>query len=63
MADPTMIAFTVPELHAFGERLYVRGISRMATDSPEQARDLRIAARLIWVLAIEAARTIRIDGT
>jgi hypothetical protein len=64
MADPNLITLTIPEIHALGERLFNRGISRMTTDAPEQARDLRLAARVIWVLCLELARdrSIRVEG-
>jgi hypothetical protein len=64
MADPNIITLTVPEVGALGERLFARGISKLAADTPEQARDLRIAARLIWTLCVEigATRVLRIEG-
>jgi hypothetical protein len=64
MADPSIVEFTVPEIGALGERLFARGISKLTTDTPEQARDLRIAARLIWVLCLEvgAERVLRVEG-
>ncbi len=64
MADPAFIMLTVPEARLLGERLYARGISKMSTDAPAQARDLRIAARLIWVLCLEvgAERVLRVEG-
>jgi hypothetical protein len=64
MADPNLITLTQPEMRALAERLFSRGISKMSTDTPEQARDLRLAARVIWVLCLEIDlnRTIRVDG-
>ena len=64
MADPNLITLTVPEIHALGERLFNRGISRISTETPEHARDLRMAARVIWVLCLELARdrSIRVEG-
>jgi hypothetical protein len=66
MADhnPKLLQLTVPEIQALGERLYARGISKLATDTPEQARDLRIAARLIWTLCVEigVGRIVRVEG-
>jgi hypothetical protein len=64
MPDPIFITLTVPEIHALGERLFNRGISRITTDTPEQARDVRLAARVIWVLCLELARdrSIRVEG-
>ena len=65
MADPHLISLTKPEIRALAERLFNRGISKMGTDTPEQARDLRLAARVILVLHNEVARnwTILVDGT
>ena len=53
MAEPNLLEFTVPEIQSLGERLFARGISKLTTDTPEQARDLRIAARLLWTLCVE----------
>jgi hypothetical protein len=53
MADPNIITLTIPETRALADRLFNRGISKMGTDTPEQARDLRLAARVIWVLCLE----------
>ncbi len=65
MADPHLISLTKPEIRALAERLFNRGISKMGTDTPEQARDLRVASRVILVLHNEVARnwTILVDGT
>jgi hypothetical protein len=65
MADPNLITLTKPEIRALAERLFNRGISKMGTDTPEQARDLRLAARAILVLHNEVGRnwTILVDGT
>jgi hypothetical protein len=64
MADPHTITMTVPEVGALGERLYARGISKMNMDTPAQARDLRIAARLLWLLGVEVGveRVLRVEG-
>jgi len=65
MADPNLISLTKSEIRALAERLFNRGISKMGTDTPEQARDLRLAARVILVLHNEVGRnwTILVDGT
>jgi hypothetical protein len=65
MADPNLISLRRPEIRALAERLVNRGISKMGTDTPEQARDLRLAARVLWVLCLEVDRyqAILVDGT
>ena len=64
MADPKLITLTTPEIRTLAERLFNRGISKMGTDTPEQARDLRLAARVIWVLCLDVDnRSILIEGT
>jgi hypothetical protein len=65
MADPKLITLTTPEIRVLAERLFNRGISKMGTDTPEQARDLRLAARVIWVLCLEVGdnRSILVEGT
>jgi hypothetical protein len=65
MAEPHLISLTRPEIRALAERLFNRGMSKMGTDTPEQARDLRLAARVILVLHKEVAHnwTILVDGT
>ncbi len=65
MADPNLITLTKSEIRALAERLFNRGNSKMGTDAPEQARDLRLAARVILVLHNEVGRnwTILVDGT
>jgi hypothetical protein len=63
MADPRIVEFTVSEIQSLGERLYARGISKLTVDTPTKQRDLRIAARLIWVLCLEvgAERVLRVE--
>jgi hypothetical protein len=65
MGEPHLISLTRPEIRALAERLFNRGMSKMGTDTPEQARDMRVAARVILVLHNEVARnwTILVDGT
>ncbi len=65
MAEPHLISLAKPDIRALAERLHNRGMSKMGTDTPEQARDLRIAARVILVLHSEVGRnwTILVDGT
>ena len=65
MAEPHLISLTRPEIRALSERLFNRGSSKMGADTPEQARDLRLAARVIWVLCLEVDRhqAILVDGT
>jgi hypothetical protein len=65
MAEPHLISLTRPEIRALSERLFNRGVSKMGTDTPEQARDLRLAAWVIWVLCLEVDRhqAILVDGT
>jgi hypothetical protein len=65
MADANLITLTKPEIRALAERLFNRGISKIATDTPEQARELRLAARVIWVLCLEVGSnlTFLVDGT
>jgi hypothetical protein len=64
VADPNIVEFTVPEIQSLGERLYARGISKLTADTPAQQRDLRIAARLLWLLGVEvgAERVLRVEG-
>jgi hypothetical protein len=62
MAEPHLISLTREEIRALVERLFNRGISKIGTDTPEQARDLRLAARVILVFHTEIA-TILVDGT
>jgi hypothetical protein len=64
MADPSIIILTLREVNALADRLYSRGVSKLATDTPEQARDLRIAARLLWLLGPElgATRVLSVAG-
>jgi len=65
MAEPHLISLTKSEIRALAERLFNRGLSKMGTDTPEQARDLRLAARVMLVLHQEIGRnwTILVDGT
>jgi hypothetical protein len=39
ISDPNITTLTVREVNALAGRLYSRGISKLATDPPEQARD------------------------
>jgi hypothetical protein len=63
MADPSIIEFTVPEIQSLGEGLFARSISKLTADTPAQQRDLRLAARLIWVLCLEVGpeRVLRVE--
>ncbi len=65
MADPNLISLTKSEIRALAERLFNRGISKISTDTPEQARELRLAARVMWVLCLEVGSnlTFLVDGT
>jgi hypothetical protein len=65
MADPhTTLTLTYREIHSLADRLYSRGSSKLAVDPPEQARDLRVAARLLWRFGQEmgAGRVLYVAG-
>jgi hypothetical protein len=62
MADPAMVTLTTArEIASLADRLYSCGISKLSTESPEVARDLRIASRVIRVLAADI-RTVRVES-
>jgi hypothetical protein len=65
MADANLITLTRSDIRALAERLSNRGVSTLGADTPEQARDLRVAARVMWVLCLEVGSNISIlvDGT
>jgi hypothetical protein len=61
---PQSITFTCREIHSLADRLFSRGASK-PTLPPEQARDLRIAARLLWRFGAElsAGRVLCVDDS
>jgi aspartokinase len=55
---------TIREVNAVADRLSSCGISKLATDAHEQARDLRITARLLWLFGPErATRIVSVVGS
>jgi hypothetical protein len=62
MADPSLITLTTSELGALADRLFARGVSRLAADTTEQSRDLRIASRALRALLSEVDRVAGITG-
>jgi hypothetical protein len=45
----TTLKITVPEAQDLAARLHARSSSKLATASPEEARDLELAARILWL--------------
>jgi len=63
MADsPNTTSLTTSELGALADRIFARSISRLAIDTPEQARDLRVASRAIRALLHEVDKAASITG-
>ena len=42
---------TIPEIRSLADRLLSRGVSKLSDDRPEQAGDLRLAAKVIRAMA------------
>jgi hypothetical protein len=63
-AANTTLTYTYREVHHLADKLYSRGSSKLAVEPPEQARDLRVAARLLWRFGQEmgAGRVLYVAG-